>query len=49
MRALFGALRDNQTDTNAFLSAITGARPLSHFMSEENLRRIVGAATASNA
>jgi 2-polyprenyl-6-methoxyphenol hydroxylase-like FAD-dependent oxidoreductase len=48
MRALFGALRDNQTDTNAFLSAITGASPLSHFMSEENLRRIVGAATASN-
>jgi 2-polyprenyl-6-methoxyphenol hydroxylase-like FAD-dependent oxidoreductase len=45
MRALFGALRDNQTDTNAFLSAITGASPLAHFMSEDNLRRIVGAVT----
>jgi 2-polyprenyl-6-methoxyphenol hydroxylase-like FAD-dependent oxidoreductase len=31
MRALFGALRHNQDATNAFLSAITGAIPLSDF------------------
>jgi 2-polyprenyl-6-methoxyphenol hydroxylase-like FAD-dependent oxidoreductase len=44
MRALFGALRGNQDATNAFLSAITGAIPLSGFMSHENLGRIMAAA-----
>ena len=44
MRALFGALHDNQDATNAFLSAITGAIPLSDFMSTENVGRIVAAA-----
>ena len=45
MRALFGALRGNQDATNAFLSAITGAIPLSDFMSHENTARIIAAAT----
>ena len=44
MQALFGALRDNQDATDAFLSAITGAIPLSDFMSTENIARIMAAA-----
>jgi flavin-dependent dehydrogenase len=44
MQALFGALRDNQDATDAFLSAITGAIPLQDFMSEENVGRIMAAA-----
>lgn len=44
MRALFGALHGNQDATNAFLSAITGAIPLSDFMSHENFDRILAAA-----
>jgi len=44
MQALFGALRDNQDATDAFLSAITGAIPLPEFMSDENLGRIMAAA-----
>jgi 2-polyprenyl-6-methoxyphenol hydroxylase-like FAD-dependent oxidoreductase len=46
MQALFGALRDNQDATNAFLSAITGAIPLTDFLSHENVGRIVAAANA---
>ena len=44
MRALFRALRGNQDATNAFLSAITGAIPLTDFMSHDNISRIVAAA-----
>jgi 2-polyprenyl-6-methoxyphenol hydroxylase-like FAD-dependent oxidoreductase len=44
MQALFGALRGNQDATNAFLSAITGAIPISDFMSSENVDRIMAAA-----
>ena len=44
MQALFRALRGNQNATNAFLSAITGAIPLSEFMSTENIGRIMAAA-----
>jgi hypothetical protein len=44
MQALFGALRGNQDATNAFLSAITGAIPLTDFMSNENIARIMAAA-----
>ena len=44
MQALFAALRYNPDATNAFLSAITGAIPLSDFMSSENLGRIMAAA-----
>jgi 2-polyprenyl-6-methoxyphenol hydroxylase-like FAD-dependent oxidoreductase len=44
MQALFGALRGSQDATNAFLSAITGAIPLTDFMSEENIGRIIAAA-----
>ena len=45
MQALFGALRGNQDATNAFLSAITGAIPLPDFMSDENIGRIMAAAS----
>ena len=44
MQALFHALRGNQDATNAFLSAITGAIPLSDFMAKENVGRIIAAA-----
>jgi 2-polyprenyl-6-methoxyphenol hydroxylase-like FAD-dependent oxidoreductase len=44
MQALFAALRDNQNATNAFLSAITGAIPLTDFMSPGNVSRILAAA-----
>jgi 2-polyprenyl-6-methoxyphenol hydroxylase-like FAD-dependent oxidoreductase len=44
MQTLFGALRGNQDATNAFLSAITGAIPLSDFMSNDNVGRIIAAA-----
>jgi 2-polyprenyl-6-methoxyphenol hydroxylase-like FAD-dependent oxidoreductase len=44
MQALFNALRGNQDATNAFLSAITGAIPLTDFMSSDNLSRIMIAA-----
>ncbi|MGB2717212.1 MAG: NAD(P)/FAD-dependent oxidoreductase [Vicinamibacterales bacterium] len=44
MQALFGALRGNQDATNAFLSAITGAIPLTEFMSNDNIGRIMAAA-----
>jgi flavin-dependent dehydrogenase len=44
MQELFSALHGNQEATNAFLCAITGAIPLSEFMSAENLRRIVSVA-----
>jgi 2-polyprenyl-6-methoxyphenol hydroxylase-like FAD-dependent oxidoreductase len=47
MQALFGALRGNQDATNAFLSAITGAIPLSDFMSNENIARIMATANES--
>ena len=49
MRALFGALRDNADATNAFFSAITGAIPLPDFMSDENVGRIMAAATERSA
>jgi flavin-dependent dehydrogenase len=48
MQALFGALRGNQDATNAFLSAITGATPLSDFMSTENITRIMAAANEAD-
>ena len=49
MRALFAALHGNQDATDAFLSAITGAIPLSEFMSAGNLGRIMAAATNGEA
>ncbi len=45
MRALFSALRGNQDATDAFLSAITGAIPLTDFMSPDNIGRIMAAAS----
>ena len=48
MQALFGALCGNQDAINAFLSAITGAIPLSDFMSNENIARIMAAATEAD-
>jgi len=47
MQTLFAALRGNQNATNAFLSAITGAIPLPDFMSEDNVGRIVAAASVT--
>jgi 2-polyprenyl-6-methoxyphenol hydroxylase-like FAD-dependent oxidoreductase len=44
MQGLFAALRGSQDATNAFLSAITGALPLSDFMSTANIARIMAAA-----
>jgi 2-polyprenyl-6-methoxyphenol hydroxylase-like FAD-dependent oxidoreductase len=44
MQRLFLALRANQADTNQFLSAITGSRPLPAFMNPENLDRIMASA-----
>ena len=46
MQELFAALRTNQEATNEFLSVITGASSLGAFMAPENLRRIMGPASA---
>jgi 2-polyprenyl-6-methoxyphenol hydroxylase-like FAD-dependent oxidoreductase len=45
MRALFGALHGNQSATNQFFSAITGALPVPQFMNPENIARIVAQKT----
>ena len=47
MQQLFAALPGNQTATNAFLSAITGAAPLGEFFSPENLRHVMGTASVA--
>jgi 2-polyprenyl-6-methoxyphenol hydroxylase-like FAD-dependent oxidoreductase len=47
MQRLFAALHGNQEATNQFFSAITGATPLPAFMSEENVGRIVSAASGA--
>lgn len=44
MQRLFVALRGNQEAANQFYSAITGSRPLTEFMSPENLDPIVASA-----
>lgn len=49
MQALFGALRGNPDATNAFLSAITGAIPLTDFMAPDNIGRIIAAAHPADA
>jgi 2-polyprenyl-6-methoxyphenol hydroxylase-like FAD-dependent oxidoreductase len=43
MQQLFHALRGDQDGTNAFLSAITGAKPIGDFMSPENVERLITA------
>jgi 2-polyprenyl-6-methoxyphenol hydroxylase-like FAD-dependent oxidoreductase len=48
MQGLFAALRGSQDATNAFLSAITGAIPLSDFMSTANIARIMAAANEAD-
>jgi hypothetical protein len=48
MQALFAALRGNPDATNTFLSAITGAIPLSDFTSHENIGRIMAAARGAS-
>jgi 2-polyprenyl-6-methoxyphenol hydroxylase-like FAD-dependent oxidoreductase len=45
MQALFAALHGNQDATNAFLSAISGAIPIADFMSDDNIGRIMAAAS----
>ena len=49
MQALFAALRGNPDATNAFFSAITGAIPLADFMSDDNIGRIMAAASGAAA
>ena len=44
MPQLFAALRGNQEETDRFLAAITGSRPLPSFMNPENLERIMSSA-----
>ncbi len=46
MQRLFTALHGNQTATNAFFSAITGATPLEEFLAPQNVERIVAATKA---
>jgi 2-polyprenyl-6-methoxyphenol hydroxylase-like FAD-dependent oxidoreductase len=45
MQQLFGALHGNRDATNRFFAAITGATPLPEFMSEDNIGRIMSAAS----
>jgi 2-polyprenyl-6-methoxyphenol hydroxylase-like FAD-dependent oxidoreductase len=47
MQELFAALRGNQDATNAFFSAITGAKPLGAFLSPENLNSVIAAAAVA--
>jgi hypothetical protein len=43
MQQLFGALRQNQEQTNRFFGAVTGAVPIPEFFAPENMGRILGA------
>jgi flavin-dependent dehydrogenase len=44
MQALFGALRNNQPDTDRFIGAIVGTVPVPEFFAPANVQRILGAA-----
>lgn len=44
MKALFGALRGNQMETDRFIGALIGTVPIPEFFSPENTRRIIAAA-----
>jgi 2-polyprenyl-6-methoxyphenol hydroxylase-like FAD-dependent oxidoreductase len=44
MKALFGALRGNQADTDRLMGAISGTVPIPEFFSQQNTRQIIAAA-----
>jgi 2-polyprenyl-6-methoxyphenol hydroxylase-like FAD-dependent oxidoreductase len=44
MQQLFGALRDDQEQTNRFFGTVTGAVPIPEFFSPENIGRIMAGA-----
>ena len=44
MQQLFGALRENQADTDRFLGTLAGSIPIPEFYSPENMQRIMSAA-----
>ena len=46
MQALFGALRDNQPDTDRLIGALVGTVPVPEFFSPANVARICGAPAA---
>ena len=44
LQALFGALRDNQPDTDRLIGALVGTVPIPEFFAPANVARICGAA-----
>ena len=44
MQQLFAALRENKTEADRFIGALSGTVPISEFFAPENIRRIVGVA-----
>ena len=42
IQALFGALSENQEDTNRFFGTLAGTVPIPEFFSPENMQRIIG-------
>jgi 2-polyprenyl-6-methoxyphenol hydroxylase-like FAD-dependent oxidoreductase len=49
MQMLFGALRENQEETNRFLGLMARTVPVADFFAPENIARIVGAAAETSA
>jgi hypothetical protein len=41
MQSLFGALRENQTETDRFIGALVGSVPIQEFFSAGNIQRIL--------
>jgi 2-polyprenyl-6-methoxyphenol hydroxylase-like FAD-dependent oxidoreductase len=48
MQALFGALRDNQAETNRFIGALVGTVPIPEFFDPTNIQRIMTGAAGHN-
>lgn len=44
MQQLFAALRENKTEADRFIGALSGTLPIPEFFAPENIRRIVGVA-----
>ena len=44
MQQLFAALRENKTEADRFIGALSGMVPIPEFFAPENIRRIVGVA-----
>ena len=49
MQALFGALRENQEQTNRFFGSMARTVPVAEFFAPENIARIVGGGAESSA